>query len=165
MEEKGTFEKLPKKEVVNLVRKRDRLENLLGGIKEMRELPQAVFIVDPKKEINAIREARILKIPVFGIVDTNCDPDDVDYIIPANDDAIRAVKLILKVMGDAILEGQSAASDNAKETLEPKEQQTRRVKQTKAYQTHQHEEEKPKAVKEEKVETLKRKPKVLKEEK
>jgi small subunit ribosomal protein S2 len=106
MEEKGIFAKLTKKEVVGLVRKRERLEKLLGGIKEMRELPQAIFIIDPKKEANAIKEARILDIPVFGIVDTNCDPDEVDYVIPANDDAIRAVKLIVSTFEKAIIEGQ-----------------------------------------------------------
>lgn len=106
MEEKGTFDLLPKKEVIGLKKERDRLEKFLGGIKDMQKTPEAMFIIDPRKEINAIREARILGIPVFGIVDTNCDPDDVDYVIPANDDAIRAVKLITYVMGNAIIEAQ-----------------------------------------------------------
>lgn len=106
MEEDGTFEKLPKKEVMELKHQRDRLEKFLGGIKDMKKVPEAIFIVDPRKEMNAILEARKLGIKVFGIVDTNCDPDDVDYIIPANDDAIRAVKLIVNVMGNAVIEAQ-----------------------------------------------------------
>ena len=106
MEEDGTFEKLPKKEVMELKHQRDRLEKFLGGIKEMKKVPEAIFIVDPRKEMNAILEARKLGIKVFGIVDTNCDPDDVDYIIPANDDAIRAVKLIVNVMANAVIEAQ-----------------------------------------------------------
>lgn len=106
MEEDGTFEVLPKKEVLKLVHERAKLEKFLGGIKEMKKLPDAIYIVDPKKERNAILEARKLNIPVFGIVDTNCNPDDVDFIIPANDDAIRAVNLITKVMANAVIEGQ-----------------------------------------------------------
>ena len=104
MEEDGEFEKLPKKEVIKLIAERDKLEKFLGGIKEMKKLPDALFIVDPRKEHNAILEARKLNIPVFGIVDTNCDPDDVDYVIPANDDAIRAVKLVTWVMANAVIE-------------------------------------------------------------
>ena len=104
MEENGTFDKLPKKEVLLLLKERAKLNKFLGGIKEMSKLPEAVFVVDPKSEINAVLEARKLKIPVFGIVDTNCDPDFVDHIIPANDDAIRAVKLITWVMGNACIE-------------------------------------------------------------
>ena len=105
MERDGVFEVLPKKEVAQLVHEREKLEKFLGGIKNMKKVPEAMFIVDPRKERNAILEARILKIPVFGIVDTNCDPDDVDYVIPANDDAIRAVKLLTARMADAVLEG------------------------------------------------------------
>ena len=104
MEEDGTFEKLAKKEVIKLRAEAEKLERFLGGIKEMKGMPGAMFIVDPKKEKIAVKEARILGIPVVGIVDTNCDPDDVDYIIPANDDAIRAVKLIAGKMADAIIE-------------------------------------------------------------
>ena len=104
MEENGSFEKLPKKEVIKLIAEREKLEKFLGGIKEMQKLPDALFIVDPSKERNAILEARKLNIPVFGIVDTNCDPDDVDYVIPANDDAIRAVKLVTWVMANAVIE-------------------------------------------------------------
>lgn len=96
--------KLPKKEVIKLVAEKEKLEKFLGGIKEMKKLPDALFIVDPRKEHNAILEARKLNIPVFGIVDTNCDPDDVDYVIPANDDAIRAVKLVTWVMANAVIE-------------------------------------------------------------
>lgn len=104
MEEAGEFEKLPKKEVIKLLAERAKLEKFLGGIKDMQKLPSALFIVDPRKERNAILEARKLNIPVFGIVDTNCDPDDVDYVIPANDDAIRAVKLVTWVMANAVIE-------------------------------------------------------------
>ena len=106
MEEDGTFNLLPKKEVAQLKHEREKLEKNLGGIKEMTKVPEALFIVDPRKEHNAILEARKLNIPVFGIVDTNCDPDDVDYVIPANDDAIRAVKLVAHVMTNAIIEAQ-----------------------------------------------------------
>ena len=104
MEADGTFDLLPKKEVVGLKKEYDKLNKILCGIRNMEKLPQAMFIVDPSKEEIAIREARKLNIPVFGIVDTNCDPDMVDYVIPANDDAIRAVKLIIGVMNNAIIE-------------------------------------------------------------
>ena len=104
MEADGTFEVLPKKEVVGLKKEYDKLNRVLCGIREMNKLPQALIIVDPKKEANAIREARKLNIPVFGIVDTNCDPDDVDYVIPGNDDAVRAVKVVLGVLNNAICE-------------------------------------------------------------
>ncbi|MFI3252598.1 MAG: 30S ribosomal protein S2 [bacterium] len=118
MEEDGTFALLPKKEVIELKKEREKLEKFLGGIKEMTEVPQALFIVDPRKELNAIKEARRLNIPVFGIVDTNCDPDDVDYVIPANDDAIRAVKLVTKVMANAVIEANGGVvekTDSAEE--------------------------------------------------
>ena len=104
MEADGTFDLLPKKEVVGLKKEYAKLDNLLSGIRDMNKLPQALYIVDPSKEEIAIKEARKLNIPVFGIVDTNCDPDMVDYVIPANDDAIRAVKLITSVMANAIIE-------------------------------------------------------------
>ena len=110
MEEDGTFEKLSKKEVIKLKAERDKLEKFLGGIKDMKGMPGALFIVDPKKERIAVKEARILGIPIVGIVDTNCDPDDVDYIIPANDDAIRAVKLIAGRMADAVIEANQGES-------------------------------------------------------
>ena len=104
MEENGTFDVLPKKEVIELRKEHDKLDRLLSGIRAMDKLPQAMIIVDPKKEINAIKEARKLNIPIFGIVDTNSDPDDVDYVIPGNDDAVRAVKVVLGVLGNAIAE-------------------------------------------------------------
>ena len=104
MEEDGTLELFTKKEAILLKKEQAKLEKNLGGIKEMRRLPSALFVIDPKVEHNAVAEARILGIPVFGIVDTNCDPDEVDYVIPANDDAIRAVKLIVAAMADAICE-------------------------------------------------------------
>ena len=104
MEENGTFDVLPKKEVIELKKEHEKLNRLLCGIRAMDKLPQAMIIVDPKKEINAIREARKLNIPIFGIVDTNSDPDDVDFVIPGNDDAVRAVKVVLGVLGNAIAE-------------------------------------------------------------
>ena len=104
MEKNGTFDVLPKKEVINLKKEYEKLNKLLCGIREMHKLPQALIIVDPKKELNAIKEARKLNIPIFGVVDTNCDPDDVDYVIPGNDDAVRAVKVVLGVLGNAIAE-------------------------------------------------------------
>ena len=110
METDGTFEKLSKKEVIKLRLEADKLERFLGGIKEMKGMPGAMFVVDPKKERIAVREARILGIPIIGIVDTNCDPDDVDFIIPANDDAIRAVKLIASKMADAVIEANQGES-------------------------------------------------------
>ncbi|EOD7963478.1 30S ribosomal protein S2 [Staphylococcus aureus] len=111
MEEDGLFEVLPKKEVVELKKEYDRLIKFLGGIRDMKSMPQALFVVDPRKERNAISEARKLNIPIVGIVDTNCDPDEIDYVIPANDDAIRAVKLLTAKMADAILEGQQGVSN------------------------------------------------------
>ena len=110
MQEDGTFDRLPKKEVGKLELEIEKLEKYLGGIKTMDKLPGALFIVDPKKERIAVKEARILGIPIVGIVDTNCDPDDVDYIIPANDDAIRAVKLIAGRMADAVIEANQGES-------------------------------------------------------
>ena len=104
MDEDGTLELFTKKEAVLMMKEKAKLEKNLGGIKEMRRLPNALFVVDPKVEHNAVAEAKILGIPVFGIVDTNCDPDEVDYVIPANDDAIRAVKLIVAAMADAVCE-------------------------------------------------------------
>ena len=117
----GTFEALPKKEVIGLRKEMDILERNLGGIKEMNKLPGALFIVDPKKEHNAVLEARKLNIPIVGIVDTNCDPDDTDYVIPANDDAIRAVKLIAGAMADGIIEvnqGEMAEASSNSEAVE-----------------------------------------------
>lgn len=111
MEEDGTFDVLPKKEVVEIKKEYDRLIKFLGGIRDMKSMPQALFVVDPRKERNAIAEAHKLNIPIVGIVDTNCDPDEIDYVIPANDDAIRAVKLLTGKMADAIIEGQQGVSN------------------------------------------------------
>lgn len=112
MAEDGTFDVLPKKEVVQIKKEQERLEKFLGGIKDMKQLPDALFIIDPRKERIAVAEAKKLNIPIVGIVDTNCDPDEIDVVIPANDDAIRAVKLLTGKMADAILEakqGEEAA--------------------------------------------------------
>ena len=112
MQEDGTFDVLPKKEVINLKKEMDKLQKNLGGIKNMKKLPDAIFVVDPKKERICIQEAHILGIPLFGIVDTNCDPEELDYVIPGNDDAIRAVKLIVAKMADAVIEAnQGEATD------------------------------------------------------
>ena len=111
MEEDGTFALLPKKEVIVLRHEMAKLEKYLGGIKEMKKLPDAIFVIDPRKEHNTILEARKLHIPVVATVDTNCDPDEVDYLMPANDDAIRAVRLLTSKMADAILEGKASAVD------------------------------------------------------
>ena len=105
MQEDGTFDMLPKKEVIKLMGEMEKLEKYLGGVKSMTKLPGALFVVDPRKEHNAIAEARKLNIPIVAIVDTNCDPDEVDYVIPGNDDAIRAIKLIAATLADAIIEG------------------------------------------------------------
>ncbi|HZK38424.1 MAG TPA: 30S ribosomal protein S2 [Clostridia bacterium] len=115
MEEDGTFDVLPKKEVIKLRHEQERLEKFLGGIKDMTEMPDVLFIVDPRKERIAIQEARALGIPVISIVDTNCDPDEVDYIIPGNDDAIRAVKLLTATMADAVLEGKQGVQTETEE--------------------------------------------------
>ena len=112
MEQDGTFDVLPKKEVAQLKKEMDKLQKNLGGIKNMKKLPDAIFVVDPKKERICIQEAHILGIPLFGIVDTNCDPEELDYVIPGNDDAIRAVKLIVSKMADAVIEAnQGEATD------------------------------------------------------
>ncbi len=120
MEEDGTFELLPKKEVIQLKLEIEKLEKFIGGIKHMSTLPAALFVVDPKKEKIAVAEARKLGIPVVAIVDTNCDPDEVDYVIPGNDDAIRAVKLIAGAMSSAVLEGRQGESE-AEEVVEADE--------------------------------------------
>ena len=118
MEEDGTFDLLTKKEVIKLKLEIEKLEKFLGGIKEMKTLPGALFIVDPRKERIAVAEAKKLGIPVVAIVDTNCDPDDVDYVIPGNDDAIRAVKLISSAMANAIIEGREGQMGEAEEENE-----------------------------------------------
>ena len=111
MEDDGTFDVLPKKEVIQLIHERERLEKFLGGIKDMDKMPDAIYIVDPKKEKIAVKEAHILGIPVIGIVDTNCDPDELDFPIPGNDDAIRAVKLITETIANAVLEGKQGTQN------------------------------------------------------
>jgi small subunit ribosomal protein S2 len=113
MRDRGVFEQLPKKEVSNLEDEMKRLERFLGGIKDMPRLPDAVFIVDPRKERIAVLEARKLKIPIIAVIDTNCDPDEIDYAIPGNDDAIRAVKLMASKIADAIVEGKTEAESGA----------------------------------------------------
>ncbi len=113
MEENGTFDMLPKKEVVKLRLEIEKLEKYLGGIQNMKGLPGALFIVDPRKERIAVSEARKLNIPIVAIVDTNCDPDEIDYVIPGNDDAIRAVKLIAATMANAVLEGKQGEQGSA----------------------------------------------------
>lgn len=123
MEADGTFEVLPKKEVLNLKGEKERLEKFLGGIKEMDRLPAALFVVDPKKERIAVREARNLGIPIVSIVDTNCDPDEVDYVIPGNDDAIRAVKLIAGKMADAIIEAHQGEQFHVEEKAEEQDEE------------------------------------------
>ncbi|MBP3707813.1 MAG: 30S ribosomal protein S2 [Clostridia bacterium] len=118
MQEDGTFDVLPKKEVILLKKEMEKLEKNLGGIKEMTEIPGVLFVVDPKKERIAILEARKLNIPVVGLVDTNCNPEDVDYAIPGNDDAIRAVKLIADTMANAVIEGRQGEAEDVSNSAE-----------------------------------------------
>ncbi len=118
MSQDGTFDVLPKKEVINIRKEWDRLEKNLGGIKEMTRIPDAIFVVDPKKEHICIQEAHALGITLFGICDTNCDPEELDYVIPGNDDAIRAVKLIVSKMADAIIEGRQGEEALSAEAIE-----------------------------------------------
>ena len=133
MEANGTFEVLPKKEVIALKKEHEKLDRILCGIRDMNKLPQAMIIVDPNKEASAIKEAKKLNIPVFGIVDTNCDPDDVDYVIPGNDDAVRAVKVVLGVLANAICEANGlemvdyVSEENSKEVKETKKEETKEV--------------------------------------
>lgn len=127
MEEDGTFDLLPKKEVVKLNLEIERLEKFLGGIKNMEQLPSALFIVDPRKERIAVAEARRLGIPIIAIVDTNCDPDEIDYVIPGNDDAIRAVKLISGAMADAVIEGRQGQMGAAEAEAEAAEEASEEV--------------------------------------
>ena len=121
MEADGTFDRLPKKEVIKLDLEIEKLEKFMGGIKTMQKLPGALFIVDPRKEKIAVAEAKKLGIPVVAIVDTNCDPDEIDYVIPGNDDAIRAVKLIAQTMADAIIEGRQGTDAAETEAVEEKD--------------------------------------------
>ncbi len=124
MQEDGTFDVLPKKEVILLKKEMEKLEKNLGGIKEMEEIPGVIFLVDPKKERLAILEAKKLNIPVIGLVDTNCNPEEVDYAIPGNDDAIRAVKLIADVMANAVIEGRQGESFETSEEQNVEEEVT-----------------------------------------
>jgi small subunit ribosomal protein S2 len=123
MENDGSFEALPKKEVIKLRLEKEKLEKNLGGIKDMKRLPAAIFVVDPRKEKIAVSEAKILGIPIIAIVDTNCDPDEVDYVIPGNDDAIRAVKLIASKIADAILEGRQGEQFTDVEEVKEEQQE------------------------------------------
>ena len=129
MEEDGTFALLPKKEVIKLKNEADRLEKFLGGIKNMEKIPGALFVVDPRKERIAVQEAKILGIPVVAIVDTNCDPDEVDYVIPGNDDAIRAVKLLTQTIADAILEGRQGVQMTEEVVEETKDEENEKVEE------------------------------------
>ena len=124
MEEDGTFDVLPKKEVLGLRHEMEKLNKNLGGIKEMKKLPAALFVVDPRKEHIAVLEARKLNIPIVATVDTNCDPDEVDYVIPANDDAIRAVRLLASKMADAVLEGRQGQQTAEAETADVPAEET-----------------------------------------
>ena len=118
MEEDGTFERLPKKEVLALKKLQEKLEKNLGGIKEMKRIPDAIFIVDPKKERICVQEAHTLGIPLIGIADTNCDPEELDFVIPGNDDAIRAVKLIVSKMADAVIEAKQGEAEDTAEAFD-----------------------------------------------
>lgn len=129
MEKNGVFDVLPKKEVIKLKGEMEKLEKNLGGIKDMKRIPGALFVVDPRKEKNAILEARNLGIPVVAIVDTNCDPDEVDYVIPGNDDAIRAVKLIAAKVADAVIEGRQGEQLSDTGTPDPVETDDTDVKE------------------------------------
>ena len=135
MEKNGTFDLLPKKEVIGLKKEYEKLNRVLCGIRSMEKLPQAIIVVDPKKEINAIKEARKLRIPVFGVVDTNCDPDDVDFVIPGNDDAVRSIKVMLGVLTNAICEANGlelvdyVSEDEKKDVSSKKEDKKSDVKE------------------------------------
>ena len=122
MSEDGTFDVLPKKEVIELKKEWEKLEKNLGGIKDMKKLPDAIFIVDPKKERICVQEAHTLGIPLIGIADTNCDPEELDYVIPGNDDAIRAVKLIVSKMADAVIEAKQGEAEEVDEVAEAGEE-------------------------------------------
>ena len=136
MQEDGTFDVLPKKEVIILKKEMEKLQKNLGGIKDMKEMPGVMFVVDPKKERIAILEARKIGIPVVGLVDTNCNPEDVDYAIPGNDDAIRAVKLIADVMANAIIEGrQGEALETETEEAQISEEEPTSIEEVAAQET------------------------------
>lgn len=154
MEKDGKFELLPKKEVAQIQKEYDRLNKLLGGIREMDRLPKAIIVVDPRVEINAIREARKLHIPVFGIVDTNCDPDDVDFPIPANDDAVRSVKVVLGVLANAVCEANGLPTVDYVTEEEASSKPAKEIKvETKVVEFDDFSEEKKENKKAEKTET------------
>jgi len=121
MEADGSFDVLPKKEVLQLLKEKERLERFVGGVRNMNRLPDAVFVVDPRKERNAVAEARKLDIPIIAIVDTNCDPDEIDYVIPGNDDAIRAIRLLTGKMADAVIEGREGREEAVEDVVEEPE--------------------------------------------
>lgn len=165
MEQDGTFDLLPKKEVINLKKEYEKLNKNLRGIREMKKLPQAIVIVDPKKEEIAIKEARILNIPVFGVVDTNCDPDMVDYVIPGNDDAVRSVKLLIGALTNAIAEvngnevidyitEEDKAKKDKKDKKEIKKENKKEVKEDKKVEKKEIKEEKKETKKEEVKKTV-----------
>lgn len=129
MEANGTFEVLPKKEVILIKKEKEKLDKFFTGIKDMTEIPQAMVVVDPKTEHNAVAEARKLNIPIFGLVDTNCDPDDVDYVIPANDDAVRSVKLIVATLANAVVEANGGTPIVIEFPEEPEEKPERKPRQ------------------------------------
>ena len=156
MEKDGKFELLPKKEVAQIQKEYDRLNKLLGGIREMDHLPKAIIVVDPRVEVNAIREARKLHIPVFGIVDTNCDPDDVDFPIPANDDAVRSVKVVLGVLANAVCEANGLPTVDYVTEEEVSSKPAKEIKvETKVVEFDDFSEEKKENKKAEKTETPK----------
>ena len=130
MEQDGTFDVLPKKEVIQLKKEQEKLQKNLGGIKEMKRIPDAIFVVDPKKESICIQEAHILGIPLIGIVDTNCDPEELDYVIPGNDDAIRAVKLIVSKMADAVIAANQGETAEDYEDIAAEEEYSEAAEET-----------------------------------
>ena len=150
MEENGTFEVLPKKEVILIKKEKEKLDKYFTGIKDMTEVPQAMVVVDPKTEHNAVAEARRLNIPIFGLVDTNCDPDDVDYVIPGNDDAVRSVKLIVATLANAVVEANGGTPIVIEFPDEPEEKPERKPRQDR--NANQRKERKPRPAKEAKVE-------------
>ena len=168
MEENGTFEVLPKKEVLKIKKEYEKLLTYFGGIREMKKIPDAMVIVDPKKEMNAVREAHKLGIPVFGIVDTNCDPDDLDYPIPGNDDAVRAISLVLGVLGNAIAEATGKemvdyiSEDDKLEVTEKVEEE---VKEEKPAKKETKKEEKKEVVEEKETKKAAKKTEKVEEEK
>ena len=156
MEESGKFELLPKKEVAKIQKEYDKLNKLLSGVRDMDKLPKAIIVVDPRVEINAIREARKLHIPVFGIVDTNCDPDDVDFPIPANDDAVRSVKVVLGVLANAVCEANGLELIDFLSENEVSSKPQKEIKvETKVVELDDFKEEKKETKKEVKKETVK----------